>query len=66
MNLFILLFLFYYCKFQGICREIFLENLKKLKETIILISKLGNKRFLKSFSVRKLFPVLRRFRPIKI
>lgn len=63
MNLFILLFLFYYCKFQGIRREIFLENLRKLKETIILVSKLANKRMLKSFSAWKLFPALRRFPP---
>ena len=66
MNLFVFLLFFYYRKFQGIRREIFLENLKKLKETIVLISKLANKRFLKSFSVWKLFPALRRFRPIKI
>ena len=66
MNLFVLLFFFYYRKFQGIRREIFLENLKKLKETVILISKLANKRFLKSFSVWDIFPALRRFRPIKI
>ena len=58
MNLFVLLFFFYYRKFQGICREIFLENLKKLKEIVILISKLANKRFLKSFLVWKLFPGL--------
>lgn len=63
MNLFILLFLFYYCKFQGIRGEIFLENLRKLKETIIFVSKLANKRILKSFSVWELFPALRRFRP---
>lgn len=47
MNLFVLLFFFYYSKFQGIRREVFLENLKKLKETVILISKLANKRFFK-------------------
>ena len=58
MNLFVLLFFFYYRKFQGICREIFLENLKKIKETVILISKWANKRFLKSFLEWKLFPGL--------
>ena len=58
MNLFVLLFFFYYRKFQGIRREIFLENLKKLKEIVILISKLANKRFLKSFLVWKLLPGL--------
>lgn len=58
MNLLVLLFFFYYRKFQGIRREIFLENLKKLKEIVILISKLANKRFLKSFLVWKLFPGL--------
>lgn len=56
MNLLVLLFFFYYRKFQGIRREIFLENLKKLKEIVILVSKLANKRFLKSFLVWKLFP----------
>ena len=58
MNLLVLLFFFYYRKFQGIRREIFLENLKKLNEIVILISKLANKRFLKSFLVWKLFPGL--------
>ena len=56
MNLFVLLFFFYYRKFQGIRREIFLENLKKLKEIVILISKLANRRFLKSFFSMKTIP----------
>ena len=66
MNLFVLIFFFYYRKFQGIRREIFLENLKKLKATIILISKLENNRFLKSFSIWKLFSALAAFDQSKL